>query len=115
MKTRVEQISDLFRGMWTSNEDNENFHLEELLLKDQAIFRIRSRDLTTIYATVYCARTRIPGKDGELEISKGYGLEINYPAFNGSLTEMLPFIHIINVVKTIVDQMQHSKLIKKAA
>lgn len=112
MKPKIERIADLFKYLWSAMDDQGAFHLEEVAYPDRLIFRVRSHDLMTVYATVYSAPVTTLTKIDAPLTPKGYDLELNYPAFNGSLAEMKPFIQAINAVGDVVKLMQHSELIK---
>ncbi len=108
MKTKTVRIAELFKYLWSAMDDQASFHLEELVYPDRVIFRVRTYDIMTVYATVYCGPRSnvIPGS--------GYLLEVNYPAFNGELDAMKPFITALKAVETVVKFMSVSDLLKEA-
>jgi hypothetical protein len=112
VKTKPERILELFKYLWSAMEGQEAFHLEEIAYSDRLIFRVRSHDLMTVYATLYCVPVTTLTKIEAPLTPKGYDLELNYPAFNGSLEEMEPHFKAIQNLTLVAKLLSHSPLIK---
>ncbi len=104
MATKAERILALFDHEWPSTK----WHVQkDAHNATHATVRIRSNDLMTVYGCVYFTpKSTSPLGDA------GFRVEINYPAFNGSVEEMEEVATIHGHLVTVVKRMSTTALIK---
>lgn len=103
--TQAEHIVTLFDFLWHS----DRFHIrKDIRGEDRVTFKILSQDRMTTFASIIVAPRMSfnpgPGK---------FAIEINYPAFNGSLEEMQDSLNVIKDVAEVVQHMLKTAIISQ--